>query len=87
MKKNVGPHAISGIARLIVKKVGKYKNYKIVDHYNQYITGSTNITSYNYRLKVTYDKGVIDEILGFKKDKGPEAGLYLYRANSDLLMQ
>ncbi|HWZ02889.1 MAG TPA: hypothetical protein VNX40_04710 [Mucilaginibacter sp.] len=87
LKLMAGSNGISKMVVFINKKVGDYKSYKIEDHYIRRTTGSTNETSYNYKLKVTYDKGDVDEIVGFiRKDKST-IKLNSYHANSDLLMK
>jgi hypothetical protein len=87
LKLMAGSNGISKMIAFINKKVGDYKGYKIEDHYIRRIIGSTNETSYNYKLKVTYERGAIDEIVGFiRKDKST-IKLNSYHANSDLLLQ
>ena len=87
LKQLAGADGVNKIVKFINNKVGNYKSYEIVDRYIRRVTGSNNETSYNYKLKVTYDKGVIDEILGFRKQNGPEIKMNSYHANSDLLMK
>ncbi len=87
LKQLAGANGVSKMLKLINNKVGNYKSYTIDDHYTQCITGSKNEISYNYKLKVTYDKGIVDEIIGFKKPNGGEVKLNSYHANSDLLIQ
>jgi hypothetical protein len=86
LKQLAGANGISKLVKFINMKVGKCKSYTIDDHYIRCQTGSNNETSYNYKLKVTYDKGIIDEIIGFKKQNGSDIKINSYHANSDLLM-
>ena len=46
--------------------MGKYKSYTIDDFYSRHVTDNNHI-SYNYKLKVTYKRGIIEEIIGFTK--------------------
>jgi len=87
LKQLAGAEVVSKLIKFINSKVGNYKSYTIVDRYIRRVTGSNNETSYNYKLKVTYDKGVVDEIVGFRKQNGPEIKMNSYHANSDLLMK
>lgn len=87
LKKLAGPNAISKLAGYINKKVGNYKSYVLDDSYIRSIVGSDNNISYNYKLRVTYDKGVIQEIIGLSKINGSAIKITAYRANSDLLMK
>lgn len=86
LKALVGPTGISKLLILVNKKVGGYKSYLIMDHYTKSIGGTNNFTIYEYKVKTTYDKGVVDELVGFRKDNG-KIKLNMYRANSDLLIQ
>jgi len=86
LKHLAGPSGISGMTKFINGKVGNYKDYKIVDMYIRCVIGDNNEKSYNYKLKVTYDKGVIDEIIGFKQQDGSDIKINSYHANSDLLI-
>ena len=86
LKQLAGTNGISKMVKFINSKVGNYKNYIIDDHYIRCVTGSDNQTSYNYKLKVTYDKGTIDEIIGFKKQNDSDIKINSYHANSDLLI-
>jgi hypothetical protein len=86
LKQLAGTDGISKMSKFIESKVGNYKSYKIDDYYIRCVTGSANETSYNYKLKVTYDKGTIDEIIGFKKQNGSDIKINSYHANSDLLI-
>ncbi|MBB6499357.1 hypothetical protein [Pedobacter cryoconitis] len=81
-----GPHVVRKLVKFINSKVGKCKGYTIEDRYIRRTTGSINETSYNYKLKVTYDKGTINEVIGFIKRDGSESKINAYQANSDLLM-
>lgn len=87
LKKLAGVNGISKMVKFINKKVGNYKSYSIDDYYIRCIRGSDNQISYNYKLKVIYDKGTVEEIVGFKKENGSTPKLNSYHANSDLLMQ
>jgi len=86
LKRLVGPNGVSKLVKFINKKVGDYKSYHIEDRYIRAVVGSNNGVFYNYKLKVTYDKGTIDEIIGFKKQNGSAIKINSYHANSDLLM-
>jgi hypothetical protein len=86
LKQLAGTYGISNMVKYINSKVGNYKGYIIEDYYVRCITGSVNETSYNYKLKVMYDKGTIDEIIGFKKRNGSAITINSYHANSDLLI-
>ncbi|WP_158798247.1 hypothetical protein [Pedobacter sp. L105] len=86
IKQLSGANGISKTVKFINNKVGNYKSYTIDDHYTRCVTGDNNQISYNYKLKVTYDKGIIDEIIGFKKQNGSEIKVNSYHANSDLLI-
>jgi hypothetical protein len=86
LKQLAGTNGISKMVKFINNKVGNYKSYTIDDHYIRCVTGDNNQISYNYKLKVTYDKGIIDEIIGFKKENGSEIKINSYHANSDLLI-
>ncbi len=87
LKQLAGINGISKMVKFIDSKVGKYKGYTIQDQYIRAVTGSTNEVSYNYKLKVTYDKGIIDEVVGFIKVNDGEIKINSYHANSDLLIQ
>ena len=87
LKQLAGPNGVSKLVVYINRKVGNYKSYIVVDRYIRAVTGSNNEISYNYKLKVTYDKGIIDEVIGFKKQNGSAIKIYTYHANSDLLMR
>jgi len=86
LKQLAGNNGISKMAQFINNKVGNYKSYTIDDHYIRCVTGDNNQIFYNYKLKVTYDKGIIDEIIGFRKLNGSEIKINSYHANSDLLI-
>jgi hypothetical protein len=86
LKQLAGTNGISKMVKFINNKVGNYKSYSIDDYYIRCVTGDNNQTSYNYKLKVAYDKGIIDEIIGFKKQNGSEIKINSYHANSDLLI-
>jgi len=86
LKQLAGTNGISEMAKFISNKVGYYKSYTIDDHYIRCVTGDNNQISYNYKLKITYDKGIIDEIIGFRKQNGSEIKINSYHANSDLLI-
>ncbi|MBB6129402.1 hypothetical protein [Mucilaginibacter lappiensis] len=86
LKKMAGDHGISKMLQFINTKVGNYKSYKIADLYIRSITGNVNETSYNYKLKVKYQKGTIDEIIGFKRQNGKSIKINSYHAYSDLLI-
>jgi hypothetical protein len=86
LKQLAGTNGISKMVKFINNKVGNYKSYSIDDHYIRCVTGDDNQISYNYKLKVTYDKGLIDEIIGFKKQNGSKIKINSYHANSDLLI-
>lgn len=85
LKQLAGTNGISRMVKFINNKVGNYKGYIIEDYYIRCITGNVNETSYNYKLKVMYDKGTIDEIIGFNKRNGSAITINSYHANSDLL--
>jgi len=87
LKKIAGPDGISKLITLINTKVGDYKTDSIADHYVTRTTGSNNFTSYNYKVKVTYSKGVVDEIIGLRKMDNGQVKLTSYHANSDLLIK
>ncbi len=87
LRQLAGPHGLGELVKRINSKVGSYKGYTIDDQYIRCTTGGNNETSYNYKLKVTYEKGTVDEIIGFKKQNGSEIKLNSYHANSDLLMK
>jgi hypothetical protein len=82
-----GQSGINQLLKFINSKVGTYKSYHIEDRYIKCITGSTNNASYNYKLKVTYEKGTIDEIVGLQKKNNSDIRLFTYHANSDLLIR
>ena len=82
-----GRQGISTMIKFMHTKVGNYKSYVIDDYYIRRITGSSNMTYYNYKLKVKYDKGTIDEIIGFRKYNLSEIKINSYHANSDLLIK
>jgi uncharacterized protein (UPF0297 family) len=86
LKHLAGPSAISDMVKFINKKVGNYKSYKIDDSYFRCVTGDNSEISFNYKLKVVYEKGIIDEIVGFKKNDGSAIKINSYHANSDLLI-
>ena len=86
LKQMTGPNGISKLVKYITLRAGKYKSYSIDDKYIRAVTGSINETSYNYKLSVTYDKGVIEEIIGMEKQNGSKIKLRSYHAYSDLLM-
>jgi hypothetical protein len=86
LKLLIGPNGISKMAIFINRKVGDYQGYTIVDYYIRAIEGSTNETSYNYKLKVSYQKGTVDEIIGLRKRNGSAITMNSYHANSDLLI-
>ena len=86
LKQLAGSNGISKMMKFINSKVGNYKSYIIDDYYIRCVTGSNNETSYNYKLKVIYDKGTIDEIIGMRKQNGTGIKINSYHANSDLLV-
>jgi len=86
LKQMAGVNGITKMVKFIALKAGKYKSYNIDDKYIKAVTGSINKTSYNYKLSVTYDKGVITEIIGMEKQNGSKIKLHSYHANSDLLI-
>ncbi len=86
LKQLAGSHGISKLLKFINTKVGSCKNYKISDLYIRNIAGNTNEISYNYKLKVTYQKGTIDEIIGFRRQNGGSIKINSYHAYSDLLI-
>ena len=86
LKQLAGTNGISKMVKFINNKVGNYKSYTIDDYYIRCIIGDNNQISYNYKLKVIYDKGIIDEIIGFRKQNGLEIKINSYHANSDLLI-
>jgi len=87
LKRLVGQNGVSKLAHYINKKVGKFKSYDINDFYIRSVVGSNNIISYNYKLKVVYEKGVIDEVIGLVKIADSPIRISAYRANSDLLIK
>jgi hypothetical protein len=87
LKQLAGNNGVSKILQFINTKVGNYKSYKIADLYIRSITGNVNETSYNYKLKVTYQKGTIDEIIGFKRQNRGIIKINSYHAYSDLLIK
>ena len=77
---------LSKILKFVNSKVGDFKSYKIVDSLVKRVVGSINETSYSFKLKVTYQKGTVDEVVGFQKQNNSGIKLYGYHVNSDLLM-
>lgn len=76
----------SKMLKFINSKVSTYNSYKIEDYYVRRITGSVNEISYNYKLKVLYNKGATEEIIGFKKINNEPIKINSYHAYSDLLI-
>jgi hypothetical protein len=87
LKKMSSPNAISKIVRFVHSKVGGFKKFEISDFYNKSLTGSSEETEFNYKLKVFYDNGMVDEIIAFKQSNGSPIKIYAYHANSDLLIK
>ena len=87
LKLLAGNHGISKMLQFINTKVGDYKSYNIADLYIRNITGNVNEISYNYKLKVTYQKGTIEEIIGFKSQNKGNIKINSYHAYSDLLIK
>jgi len=86
LKKMAGVDGISKMVKFINHKVGNYKKYIIDDFYIRNNIGTDKEISYNYKLKVIYDKGIVDEIIGLKKLNCLNIKINSYHANSDLLI-
>ncbi|XHR97247.1 hypothetical protein ACFJIV_11685 [Mucilaginibacter sp. UC70_90] len=86
LKRLAGNNGFSKLLKFINSKVSTYNSYKIEDYYVKRITGSMNEISYNYKLKVTYQKGTTEEIIGFKRLNGGVIKVNSYHAYSDLLI-
>lgn len=86
LKRLARNNGFSKMLKYINSKVSTYDNYKVEDYYVRRITGSVNEISYNYKLKVTYQKGTTEEIIGFKKLNGGVIKVNSYHAYSDLLI-
>ncbi|RAV54682.1 hypothetical protein DIU36_20075 [Mucilaginibacter rubeus] len=86
LKRLTGNNGFSKMLIFINSKVSTYNSYKIEDYYVRRITGSVNEISYNYKLKVTYQKGTTEEIIGFKRLNGGLIKVNSYHAYSDLLI-
>ena len=87
LKKIAGVNGISKMVKFINIKIGRYKSYEIDDQYIVFPDGENGEISYNYKLRVVYDKGIIDEIIGFRKKNGSKMRINSYHANSDLLIR
>lgn len=87
LKKLIGPNGISKITTLVYNKAGNYKSYTVTDAATRNITGNYAQTQYKFKLKVVYEKGVVNEDLGFIKMGSGEARIFAYHAYSDLLMK
>lgn len=86
LKHLVGTDGLDKLLKFIYKKVGSYKSYNIDDFYIRTTIGSNNETTYHYKLKVAYEGGIVEEIIGFKKQAGSKIKINSYHANSDLLI-
>ncbi|TKC60135.1 hypothetical protein FBD94_14560 [Pedobacter hiemivivus] len=82
-----GKNAVSKIVKLINRKVGNYKSYLIVDSNTVRTSGSSNKIIYRFKIKVTYEDGVVDEQVGLEKLETSDIKVMSYYANSDLLIQ
>ena len=87
LKSLADTNGISKMVKFINNKVGNYKGYAIDDCYIIHVAGTEDEVSYNYKLKVRYDKGVIEEIIGFRSKDGLKLLINSYHANSDLLIR
>jgi len=87
LRKVAGPNGISKLVTLIHNKAGDYKTDSIADHYITRSSGSDNFTSYNYKIKVTYANGVVDEMIGMRKSDKGKVEMVAYHANSDILLK
>jgi hypothetical protein len=87
LAKMMGPGGLNKLTTLINTKVGAYKSYTVTQSDTRAITGSFARTEYKFRLKVIYEKGPVDEELGFMKTGNGETKIYAYHTFSDLLMK
>ena len=85
LKKVIGLNGISKIATTVNDKLGRFKEFTISDSYTQRLVGSSNETLYKYKLKIAYEKGIIDEVVGLKKDKKAVIQVISYNVYSNLL--
>ena len=80
-------NGVSQLLKTINSKAGNYKSFVIQDYHIRSVSGSINETSYIYKLKVFYDKGQIDEIVGLKRQNDSPIKINSYHAYSNLLIQ
>ncbi len=81
-----GKHVISKIAKLVNNKVGFYKNYSIVDSSTTRSEGDDNERIYKFKIKVTYERGIVGEVIGLEKLGTSDIKIISYNVYSDLLM-
>lgn len=86
LKKIAGADGVSKIVKFINKKAGAYKGYDIVDHYITHISGSINETGYNYKLIVSYEKGIVNELVTLRKEGYKPIRMIGYHAYSNLFI-
>ena len=82
-----GKNAVSKIVKLINRKVGNYKSYLIVDSNTTRTEGSNNKTIFRFKVKVAYQHGTVDEVIGLEKLDDLDIKVISYNAYSDLLIR
>ena len=87
LKKFTGENGLTSLLKTINIKAGSFQKFEEVAHYNMAIDDGKPVVLYNYKIKVTYDKGVVLETIGLRKADGKPILLNSYHANSDLLVK
>ena len=59
LTKAAGDNVISKLTKFVNHKVGDYVIYAVIDSNSKRVTGSNEVTYYNFKIKVTYTKGVV----------------------------
>jgi len=87
LKNLAGPNGLSKITTFIFEKLGNYRSYGIVDYKIARTTGTINRCIFNYKLKVVYENGTIDETISFKEEKDRSLKILSYNVYSDRLTE
>jgi len=69
IKQTIGNTALADIAKKVNMNFGKYLDFLFTKSYTQKKEGAASETLYQFVLKVTYEKGVLNEVVNLKKFK------------------
>jgi hypothetical protein len=87
LREVIGRDSLNKMYSRINFKIGAFRNYSITKFFIQRDEGRDTITTYSYKLKVTYEKGKVDEIIGLRKQNKDSIKIISYKVYSDLLIR